>query len=361
MLTVNCVDTLDGFEGLRDQWNQLSESGGTIFQTWEWCWTWWQRYGKRRKLFIICVWDCGKLVGLAPLFISTYFGLPFKVASFLGTGCSDYGDFLIEADRADAIVGAMIPFLEEDRRWDVLDLQQLSPESSALRLESMLRSFPMKRLLQDECYFLQMPETYQDLLTSLSKKFRWNVQYYKRRLEREGRMEFRRCSDPNIVVEDVETFFRLHQKRFVSKKKLGRFLSPRFTRFHKEVAARLLDEERLGLYTLSMDGEPVASLYGFELGKTFYYYLAGFEPDWGRLSVSTVLLSLVFEDCLGRGLTGFDFLRGAEPYKLKWGATGSHNSRLVVGRSTHRAEFIHKLIQTENRLVVHAKARAAEV
>ncbi|MCL5291746.1 MAG: GNAT family N-acetyltransferase [Actinobacteria bacterium] len=361
MLTVTCVDTLDGFRDLRDRWNNLATDKGSIFQTWEWCWTWWLKYGKGRKLFIICANEGDRLVGLAPLFVSSYFGLPFKVASFLGTGCSDYGDFLLDPGQADVAVASTLSFLRAWRGWDVLDLQQLPPGSPLFKIETMSGEFAVKRLGQDECYSLDLPGSHLELLGSLSKKFRWNIAYYQRRLKREGELEFRRTSDPEKVPEDIETFFGLHQKRFVSQRKLGRFLSPRFVSFHIDVASEMLKSDRLGLFFLSIDDLAVASLYGFELGGTYYYYLAGFEPSWGKFSVSTVLLSLVFEECINKGLARFDFMRGAEPYKLRWGAVGTQNARLIIERPTPRAGFVRRLIQTENELVVRAKARAAEV
>ncbi|MCL4499649.1 MAG: GNAT family N-acetyltransferase [Chloroflexi bacterium] len=360
MLTVKCVDTQDGFRSLREQWNSLAASGGSIFQTWEWCWTWWSRYGRGRKLFILCAYDDDHLVGLAPLFISTYFGLPLRVAGFLGTGCSDYGDILLAPSHADAALASLISYVKNDRRWDVLDLQQLPPGSSVIGLGKLVDNLHVGLFQQDECFFRSLPSAYDEFLGSLSKKFRWNVKYYRRRLEREGRLEFRRSANPNEVRNDVRTFFRLHQKRFIRKLKPGRFLIPRFLNFHGDVAASLLDAGELRLFFLMMDGRAVASLYGFKLGKTFYYYLAGFEPGWGQYSVSTVLLAHVFEECIQEGVTTFDFLRGAEPYKLRWGAVGELNMRVVVGRSTQRSQIARRLIQTENKVVVKTKARLAE-
>lgn len=361
MLTVSCVDTQDGFESLRDRWDALSANSGSVFQTWEWCWAWWRRYGRGRRLFIICVEEGERLVGLAPLFISSYLGLPFRVASLIGTGPSDYGDILIEPGRTEAAIGAMLDYLEANRRWDVLDLQQLPPASTALRIESLTGIFSTRRLGQDECFSMDLPSSYDEYLASLSKKFRWNVEYYRRRLSRDHDVNFRKTVDEQSVSTDIDTFFRLHQKRFISKRKLGRFISPAFVRFHAESALELLKVGRLGLFFLEIDGKPVAALYGFELHGCFYYYLAGFEPEWGRMSVSTVLLSYVIEECIDQGMRSFDFLRGNEGYKLKWGAEGSQNTRLVVERPTQRASIVRRLLQAENELLIKAKARAAEI
>ncbi|MHB0977382.1 MAG: GNAT family N-acetyltransferase [Candidatus Aquicultorales bacterium] len=358
MLDVDCIETLDGFKELRRPWKDLSKNR-SVFQTWEWAWSWWLKYGKGKRLFILTVRDGREVVGIAPLFISPYYNLPLCVSGFLGAGCSDYGDVLSVQGQEDSVAEALAAFLAGDSRWDALDLQQLPPGAVASRLERRFDDGPVKSLVQDECFNLELPDTYDQLLKTLSKKFRWNVQYYRRRLEREGELVFRETSR-DTLAGDMKTFFALHKKRFLSKRKVGRFLSPRFASFHLEAAENLLDSERLGLFFLEFDGKPVASIYGYVDGSTYYYYLSGFDPEWGRMSVSTVLLSMVLEEVVRRGVNRFDFLRGAEPYKLKWGAVSAPNTRLVVGRQTAKSRLVCRLISKENDVVVRVKAREAE-
>ena len=362
MLAVERVDAEDAFKNLRAEWNDLARRGkATIFQSWEWCWSWWQQYAKGRRLFILCIRDGNALVGLAPMFLSSYFGLPFRVARFLGTGCSDYGGLLIDAEMAEEVIAAIFDFLAKDRSWDALDLQQLPPNASELKALTLRPpAAPSILLPQEECLALDLPSTFEDYLKAISKKFRWNIGYYRRRLKREGEVNFYRTSRLEEVANDMEDFFHLHRKRFLSKKKLGRFLSRRFARFHLDLARELLLSEKLGLYFLEVNGVRIAALYGFEFAGAFYYYLAGSDPEWGRFSASTVLLSMVIEDCINRGLLRFDFLRGSEPYKLKWGARPLGNSRLILQRPSQRSIFVGRLLRAENSLISKAKARAAE-
>ncbi len=362
MLTAACVDAEEGFKGLRAEWNDLaSRSKATIFQSWEWCWGWWQQYAKGRGLFIICIKDESALVGLAPLFVSPYFGLPIKVARFLGNGCSDYGGLVIDKGMEQDVLAAFFDFLARDRRWDALDLQQLPPSAPELAAPTSHAIASSSTLLpQEECFALDLPSDFEEYLKTISKKFRWNIGYYRRRLKREGDFAFYRASSPEEIDKDVNDFFALHRKRFLSKKRIGRFLSPRFVRFHSALSRELLKSGNLGLYFLEIDGARIAALYGFEFAGAFYYYLAGSDPEWGRFSASTVLLSMVVEDCINRGISRFDFLRGAEPYKLKWGARPVVNSRLILERPSQRSMLVSRLMRVENALVAKAKAKLAE-
>ena len=66
------------------------------------------------------------------------------------------------------------------------------------------------------------------------------------------------------------------------------------------------------------NGECVASIYGLDNGSTFYYFNAGYDPDWSSMSVGLVLTGLSIRAACDRGRSRYDFLRGEEAYKLDW-------------------------------------------
>jgi CelD/BcsL family acetyltransferase involved in cellulose biosynthesis len=51
-----------------------------------------------------------------------------------------------------------------------------------------------------------------------------------------------------------------------------------------------------------------------------YYYIGGFDPDYSRFGPGNLIISESIEFARKAGLHAFDFLRGREPYKYKWGA-----------------------------------------
>jgi CelD/BcsL family acetyltransferase involved in cellulose biosynthesis len=210
-------------------------------------------------------------------------------------------------------------------------------------------------IMQDTCYSLTLPSSWEEYVASLSKKFSWNVQYYTRRLKRDYEINFR-LSDHESIKQDVGLFFKLHQKRFLSKKKPGAYLNPKFRKFHAGLAVDLCKNGWLRLYFLEVDSQAVATLYGFQFGNSFYYYLGGFEPDWGAMSVSTVLIGKAIEDSIAGGLSRFDFLRGQEPYKQKWRAVEHANHRLIISRPGRKSGLVQKMLSLENDVTKHAKA-----
>jgi CelD/BcsL family acetyltransferase involved in cellulose biosynthesis len=68
-------------------------------------------------------------------------------------------------------------------------------------------------------------------------------------------------------------------------------------------------------------GKAVGVLYGFIWGNTFAYYQGGWDAAWARFSLGTVLVRQAIRFAMLSGAKHFDFLRGAEPYKYRFGAT----------------------------------------
>ena len=128
-------------------------------------------------------------------------------------------------------------------------------------------------------------------------------------------------ADEASLVGAMDVLIDLHQRRRRSLGDPGCFASPRFTSFHREAAARLLDRGQLRLHLLELDGEPVAAEYHLQGGDgVIYAYQSGIEVAAlghapGRLATMAILRTAIAE-----GFRGFDLLRGDEPYKAHWRA-----------------------------------------
>jgi CelD/BcsL family acetyltransferase involved in cellulose biosynthesis len=72
------------------------------------------------------------------------------------------------------------------------------------------------------------------------------------------------------------------------------------------------------LYTLSLNGVPVSSLYVFKYRNTYCHYQSAFDPDYGKYSLGTVIVALAIKDAIEDGADEFDFLHDNETYKYHW-------------------------------------------
>src|SRR2546421_4369944 len=69
-IDVREVTTLEGFDAMRAEWNQLVDrlAVPSPFQTWEWNRAWWNHFGTGRTLSILEFRQDGCLLGIAPYY-----------------------------------------------------------------------------------------------------------------------------------------------------------------------------------------------------------------------------------------------------------------------------------------------------
>ena len=348
MATVLKIHCVSDFGELEMPWKLLAAASqsATIFQTWEWSAAWWKHNRAGKRLFALRVEDSeGSVLGLAPLFRSA------GVLRVVGTGGSDYLDFLALPKREREVAEAIAQWLQQYRtRWLWADLQQVRPESVAPRL-------PGAQIWQGEtCPFLPLPETYDAFLKSLSKKLRQNVGYYERSMAKLHTLELRLATSETLR-EDMEAFFTLHQLRWRGRWMPGAFASHAARAFHTTAAQNLFASGNLRLHTLRLDGKPVAALYCFHKGSTTFYYLGGFDPMLSKLSPGTVLTAKAIQHAIeADGATQFDFLRGDEGYKYRWGAQDRYNQRVSL-TPVGIVQPLGALLATSGRLALSLELR----
>jgi CelD/BcsL family acetyltransferase involved in cellulose biosynthesis len=338
-------------ERYSDDWRRIAAASpaATVFQTWEWTAAWWQHQGRGKRLRASIFHENGTVVGFAALFLPSVLS-PLRTARFVGDGGSDCLDILAAPGYERAVADAFAAHLRTHNYWDWCDLQQVRPGSVA----SGLSDLPNTDIWQGEtCPYLPLAPTWDDFRKTLGKKLRSNIGYYERSLEKQFTVEGR-LTTPETFDTDMDAFFELHQKRWNKRWLPGAFASRQARAFHTDAAHRLMQAGNLRLHTLTLDGTIQAALYCFQKGTRCYYYLGGFEPTLARLSIGTVLTARAIRHAIEQdGATEFDFLRGNEGYKYKWGAIDRYNQRLSITRPGLRSALLEKTgqisLRTEQR------------
>jgi hypothetical protein len=84
-------------------------------------------------------------------------------------------------------------------------------------------------------------------------------------------------------------------------------------------------------------------------------YNSGYDPGYAHVSAGMVLVGMMIEDAARLGLTVFDFLRGNEAYKYRFGATDTPIWRVIAAPD---ADAIHtELVRMEAALRTPADER----
>jgi CelD/BcsL family acetyltransferase involved in cellulose biosynthesis len=295
-------------ESLRSEWTELARQGTNLFGTYEWMSTWWRHWGHDRPLLVTaCRRDVGSLAAILPLYRST--GRPLRIVRFLGHGAGDHlGPVCAPGDRA-AVARALTATLRQDLGgWDLLLADRLpADEGWAPQIGgTLLRQESSPRIRIEG-------RTWEEYLSSRSSNFRQQLRRFERRLARDHGFSYRLADDPQRLDEDLGALFRLHHARWGGEGSLA--FAPDRQAFHREFAALALERGWLRLWMLEVDREPVAAFYGFRFADIEWYYQAGRDPRWERLSVGLVLLAHSVRAAMDDGMREYRFLRGGETYK----------------------------------------------
>jgi CelD/BcsL family acetyltransferase involved in cellulose biosynthesis len=289
------------------EWDELALRSGNIFATREWADAWWRHFGRgRRSLLHACRDGAGRCIALLPLYVAR--PGPVPLLRFSGHGAGDeLGPICAPEDRAAA--GRALSRL----------LGKGTLRGSILLAERLAADFDWPgaldgAVLQREASpFMALGGDWETFLGSKSRNFREQARRRGRKLAREHDVRFRLTGAPDELAGDLERLYRLHAARWAGGGSAA--LEPARQRFHDDWAAIALERGWLRLWTLEVDGAPVASWYGFRYAGAESYYQSGRDPSWDRASVGFVLMCRALQAACDDGMREFRLLRGDEEYK----------------------------------------------
>ncbi len=362
MLHVSEISTAEGFNDVKTDWDDLLQRSrnDSVFQTWEWLFTCWNNFGHGNQLLIAGVWDDERLIGLAPMQISSVYGLPLRRLQFLGTHVSDYLDFILDADCADTARRAILGWLDaNERRWDLLDLQNL-PSDPATIMSDLDPCWHCTAVEQDISPYMRLPESWDEMMSGMGKKHRQEI----RRSEKLIYKEFQVA--PSVLCDEelgdgLESLFRLHSMRWQKQGFSGVVSEEEMRIFYREVAYAFAERGWLRMQGLKINGELQSVNYCFAYKGKGYGYLSGWDPSLAKFGVGTTLSAYSIRDAVECGCREFDFLRGNESYKSRW--TDEHRTiyRMLVWRRSLRSRLSALLANAECRMGYRTKAVVGKV
>ncbi len=215
-------------------------------------------------------------------------------------------------------------------RIDFRGIQDTSPTLGAIK-QSEDAGWKLELELEAVSPVLELPDTWDGYLATLSKKDRHELRRKLRRLEGAGGgVELRIATEPEEACGWLDTMFRLmrvsnhHKEEFLAR--------PGMETFFREMTHVMAAEEMLRFYSLNLDGQAVAMVLNFDLGGRLYMYNSGYDPDYAHYAVGLMSKTLLIEDAIRFGRTAVDFMRGDEAYKYDLGGKDLRVWRAVLTR-----------------------------
>lgn len=313
-------------------WRRLPRA--TPFTTPAWQLAWWRAFAPG-DLAAVAIRRRGLLVALATFWLEQGSDgcrlLPVAISA------SDDLDVLLDPEAGEDAGAALAEAMARIGGWTTCHLTDLAPDAGALSMPVPRGCNATTTASGQVCPAIDLSAG--SLAAVVPPLQRRKLRMARHRLDRHGCWRILVTGDLGTGhwVAEVE---RLHGLRWRSRGEAGVLADARMVALLDGALPGLAREAVLRCFALEVEGRIVGVYVGFLHGGRAAAWLGGLDPAFAALSPGTVLMGHAIEDALRHEARTFDLLRGAEPYKYRWGARDRHTmarsfSRGAAGEVRH--------------------------
>lgn len=343
------------FENLAEEWNALLQTGITHvpFLRHEYLRTWWETRGGGEwpdsELALVTARQAGRLAGVAPLF-SARNRQGQQALLLLGSiEISDYLDLIVSPEDLGGFLPGLLDFLDHfgpagvsvpapespSRPWQVLDWQNIpedSPTLPLLKQEAAQRNWKFDQVRTYQAPSIKLSGDFDTYLAGIDKKQRHEVRRKMRRAQESDRgVNWYFVTDGSRLETEVEAFMTM----MAEEPDKARFLTAPMRQQMQNSCRAAFEHGWLQLAFMEVDGEKAAGYLNFDYLNRVWIYNSGIARRFLDLSPGWVLLGHLLEWANQNQREEFDFMRGAEDYKYRFGAVDKYLAGVNVDRSSH--------------------------
>jgi len=353
---VKKLDELNELLTIDEEWERLNKEIelSTPFTSPRWIRLWWKHFRRdglwtKDEPFVLTVRDdMGALLAVVPMMVVNRPGfgpVKLRMLRFFGadTSLTEVRGVICRRSDESVVFRALCDFLHvRKKNWDLVEWTGIWSDGDAKAvLETggppcLKKSTPM--------YIMQLPNSWKDLVTSLSSNMRKNVRRAYEVLQSTGHnFEFRVIQRPCDVGDALDRFFRLHSQRAQAPDMLvhpDKFKALQNRAFITECITEIAKRDGLRIFEICIGGDVVASRLSFYLNESLYFYYAGYDPSWRHSSVMTILMAEALKWAMERGVKLVNLSAGKDLSKLRWKPKEISFESFVQFSSTPRARYL---------------------
>jgi CelD/BcsL family acetyltransferase involved in cellulose biosynthesis len=166
--------------------------------------------------------------------------------------------------------------------------------------------------------YLELPSSFEELLDARSRNLRSQWGRKRRRLERMGAVGLRQVTGGPTLDRDLQAFFRLEAAGWKGRNGTAILRERGAEALYRDFSRQAAEHGWLRLLLLELDGEILAADLSCALGGVGFLIKTAYDERRADLSPGLVLRGEALRLAIGEGLHGYDFLGGADRYKLQW-------------------------------------------
>jgi len=335
-MEIRWIDDFQTLASSANAWNQLVERSQThtIFQTFEWHQSWWKAFGGDAKPLVLLAHEDATLLGIAPLVMTRRWvlGRRRRVIEFMGSGASDYADFIVDTSRPD-VLNLLVRWLaEHGDLWDLLLLSNIPDEHHVKILSQQCEHVGMDSQVRTLCRCLSCccSDSEEGQAFLRHKRLRRARNYY----SKHGELAIEVHSSAEVIAANLPAYFQQHILRRAVTEVPSKFLDERWQVLYRELGRALAPAGQMLLMETCLDGQPLAYEVCFRRGDSLLAYDRCFDIERSKHSPGQLSLANLIQYMLDHSMHRLDLGRGDEPYKLQIANREHKNLELRVYHST---------------------------
>jgi CelD/BcsL family acetyltransferase involved in cellulose biosynthesis len=279
---------------------------------------WWRAFGADQRLEVLVLRRRGALAGVLPLRRHR------SLTASLTNPESPHFDALGE-DR-DAVERMAEALLDEgDRHVFVEYLAAGGTGVSALRGAAARARYRVVERPLTRAPFVDTSGGWPEYRAGLSAKLLREVRRRRRLIAEEGELSLEVWQGATPVDDALQEHFELESLAWKGAAGTSILARAETRRFYTEIARWAAERGTLRVGFLRLDGRPIAADLSLEENGIHYLLKTGFDPSLRAFGPGIMMRHDMIARAFQEGLTSYEFLGTAEPWKLPW-ATGTRDS-----------------------------------
>lgn len=331
---------LSGFDAIsKQEWNALVQKShsNSPFLLHGYLKNWWTHKGggewAESELVLISGHLDGQLIGIAPFFSAIHEGEK-KILLLGSIEISDYLDFIYEPEYGSEFITQTLAFLAEEEstsfeRLLLVNLPESSPTLNYLKEACKKNNWKLDSERAYHTPAIHLADTWDAYLAGIAKKQRHEIRRKMRRAaESPQNVSWYTVNNQENLKVEIESFFDL----MITDPDKKRFLTDAMRAQMQAIIQWAFDEELLQLSFLTVDDQKAAAYLCFDYLDRIWVYNSGFDPSFREYSPGWVMLSYLIQNAIENGKNVFDFMRGDEAYKYRFGAEDGFVLKVEINR-----------------------------
>jgi CelD/BcsL family acetyltransferase involved in cellulose biosynthesis len=343
-VTIAVIRTLEAFEAMQADWERVyaADRFSQVFLTWQWLRGW---FGQQSHPWLILVAygaDKTQPIGFLPLQCKnpSRLPLPFEThLSMAGNPDADYTGMLCLPEAETDVIAAFATHLLQQSDWKVLLFKDVRDPRFTDLMNQLQDACDIYRYQGPVCPYLNLPDSWETYLQQVSTSQRKRLRKALKDMENDPEVSINQTTIATFEA-DFMAFSHVYQLRHGQ-------CTPAKMQQMREFARWGVQQNIIRMYIFRKGDHPLAGemLLFDAKNQALRGYQRGYDPQFSRLSPGHGAVAYVMRTAIEAGLTQFDFLRGDEGYKSKFGTESQWTSNFLIVRS-RRSRWLRKVFLT---------------